>query len=178
MKKLIPLTLSLTLLLGLAGCGSSETIQGVLATRTPLLSYLVIKEKITQDDANVIDRDFTEGINCANTLNNTVDNIRKDDPEAKKKKLSAWTTAGNCWSPIVLRQNFAKHPQVQEIAFLVSSIINTGIVFYSDTSPSVRVEADSVTVATDKEKDDKELDKALDEKLKELKNSMKVKEQP
>jgi hypothetical protein len=165
-KKLLALTLALVVLLSTA-CGPSISIQGVLAQRTTLLNYLVSKGKLTQEQATTIDKDFGEGVKCATDLDDVVDQIPKGDPQEKEKKRNAWLTAGWCWNTIVLRQNFAKDPQIQRIANLVGGIISAGIAFYKPpTSPSGAASAPRT-------RDEKELEKELEEKLKELEKAMK-----
>lgn len=161
------LAIALTLVF-LAGCGGT-TIQSVLNGSGPLLNFLVKNGKITQPQADALKQDFKDAGTCSETLDNTLDQIPKEDPEAKKRKLNAWVDAGKCWKVIVLRQNFAADPRVQNTANIIEGIFAAGIVFYSE-SGAMRASAEGAVSA---QKDDKVLDADLDKRLKELKAAMK-----
>lgn len=148
----------------LAACGGS-TIQTVLNGSGPLLNFLVKNGKISQAKADALKIDFADAGKCAAELDDALDQISKDDPQAKAKKRNAWLTAANfCWKPIVLRQNFAADSKIQTIASILDGIFMSGVLFHAP--PRDGVERAPV--------DEKVLEQAIDERVKQLKAAMKV----
>lgn len=142
------------------------TIQNVLKGGDALVDFAVKKERITPEQGATIKVDFHDSIACAETLTDSLKAIAKGDPQAKQKKFNAWSTANQCWKPIVLRQNFAKDPQILKVSKLIDAIFAAGVIFYSP-SP----ERPGVMAAP---KDEKVLEDDLDRRLKELKEAMKT----
>lgn len=157
---------AIALVIAIPACGSASTIQGVLNNAGPMLNFAVKQGRISQATADVLTQDFKDAGKCAADLDNTLDQISKDDPQAKAKKRNAWLTAANfCWKPIVLRQHFAADPQVQKISQIVDSIFAAGVLFHSEP-PAMRGVAAP--------KDEKYLERDIDHRLKELKEAMKA----
>lgn len=144
-------------------------MQQILSGGNALADFAVSKNRITAAQGEALKTDFRDAIACETTREDTVDQIAKDDPDAKRKKLNAWATAGRCWKTILARQNFAADPQFQRIANIVDGIFAAGIVFYSE-SGTMRASAEGTAPAV---ADDKDLERDLQKRMEELKQAMK-----
>lgn len=169
MKRLIAV---LTLAVILAGCGASDLIRSfrvALAASPALVASLVESGAIKQADATAITADFTDAVQCADTLQLDFKAIAKDDPNAKPKKLSASVKGLRCFRVITQRRNFEKNPKVKNAADLAEGILATLVVFYSE--PGVMI--NSTTVRAVKAADEKELNKTLKDQIDELEKALK-----
>lgn len=161
------LAAALTTVLLLSACGGGSTIQSVLNGSGPVLNFLVKNGKISQAQADTLKKDFADAGKCAADLEDSLDQIAKNDPEAKQKKLNAWLTAANfCWKPIVLRQNFAADPKVQRISQIVDGIFAAGVIFHSSSTGDR-------AMAPGAPKSEKALEEDLERRIKELEAAMK-----
>lgn len=148
-------------------CGGTSTLQSVLNGTGPLLKFAVSKGRISQPTADKLTQDFKDAGKCAADLEDALDQISKDDPQAKQKKRNAWLTAANfCWKPIVLRQNFAADPQIQRVSAIIDGIFTAGVGFFAEPPPGV--------AAAPVKKDEKDLEKDIKCRLEELKEAMKT----
>lgn len=155
------------LLVSLTACGGGTFIKSfrvALAASGPLVNSLVASGAIPQSKASDIIRDFNDGAQCAQTLQTAFSAIPKDDPDANRLKLSASVNAMRCWRVIVNRQNFALNPRIQQAADIADGILASMVVFYSEDGVMVN----EVGRPTAKARDEKDLEKQMKEKIKEL----------
>src|SRR5688572_30547447 len=163
--------LAVALTVVLVTCGGSTALKSLrlaLASSQPLTNSLVASGAISSSLATQIVTDFSDGTGCALTLESEFKAIPKDDPDNKVKKLNASARAAKCWRAIVDRQNFGKHPKVQNAASLVDGIFASLVVFYSEPGEmrasaegSERKAVDEKALETDLKKRVKELEAAL-----------------
>lgn len=167
------LPLVLVLCLFLAGCGETalQALRATIAIGGPFIDDRVAVGKLTSTQGEALKTDLDDGVGCADTLQKDFTAIAKTDPEVRIKKLNAGVRAGRCWKTILLRQNFAIHPDVQRIANLIDGAFAAVIVFYStpgEMKASVQESAASM-------RDEKELEKDLEKRIKELREALKAK---
>jgi hypothetical protein len=165
------LTVALTLVLFI-GCGAGNVLRSLrlaLASAAPLTNSLVASGAISQGLATRIVTDFSDGTNCAVTLESEFKAIPKGDPESKLKKLNASVRAARCWRVIVDRQNFAANPRVQNAANIADGIFSSLVVFYSEPG-QMRASAEG---AKPKAVDEKSLEGDLKKRVKELEAALK-----
>jgi hypothetical protein len=149
-------------------CGEL-TVVGVMAGSTVLLATLEDRKEITPEQRKTLQADFDAGLRCGTDLEDELDQIAKDDPDAKAKRLNAWTRTSNfCWKPIVLRQNFAMNERVQRVANLITDLFAAGVAFYAGQSG-----AGAGRAAAPAAKDEKVFERDLEGRLKHLKQAMK-----
>ena len=169
-KKVAALVLATVLL---AACGAKELLQmfrGALAAYDPLVNSLVQSGTISPAFAGTLKTDFSDGVNCGDTLYTDFKAIPKEDPDAKRKKLSASVKGAKCFKVIVDRQNFAKTEKTKRVSEIAEGILASMVVFYSepgemraDVSRSPR----AISAA-----DEKDLERKLKAEVEALKKAM------
>lgn len=150
--------------------GDVVSPRSVIAGAPTLINFLVSKGKLKPETGERLKTDFNDGAECALTLEDTLDQIPKNDPNARSRKREAWLAAADCWKPIVLRQNVFADPQVQNIATLITDLFAAGVRFYTDRQKSEGATAASTQAVPD----EKAFDKDVQRRLKELKEAMKT----
>ena len=165
------LAVALTVVVFAAACGGGvlKSLRLALASSQPLTNSLVASGAISSSLATQIVTDFSDGTGCALTLESEFKAIPKGDPDNKVKKLNASVRAAKCWRAIVDRQNFGKHPKVQNAASLVEGIFASLVVFYSEPG-EMRASAEG---KESKPVDEKALEADLKRRVKELEAAMK-----
>jgi hypothetical protein len=167
----IRLALALICCLLFTACplGDSLAPQAVIAGAPVLINELVRSKKLTEAQGEKLKRDFDDGAVCALTLEDSLDQIDKKDPDARSRKRGAWLRAAQCWQPIVLRQNFGADSQVQHIAALITDAFAAGVAFYTDRERSVGSDAAGTVVL----KSEAAFDREMKDRMKEIKEAMK-----
>jgi hypothetical protein len=171
MKRKLP-ALLLTVVL-LAACGAKDLLQafrGALAMYDPLVNSLVASGAISPTFAGTLRTDFSNGVGCGDKLYTDFKAIPKNDPDAKRKKLSASVSGARCFKFIVDRQNFAKTEQTKRISEIAEGILASMVVFYSEPG---EIRADVSRSRTVTASDEKELERKLKAQIDELKAAMK-----
>lgn len=130
-KNQVVLSLLFTVVLE-AGCGGSSLLKSfriALASSAPLVNSLVASGAIPQSKATAIIADFDAGAECGQDLQSAFSaaQTRSDKWAASVKGLA-------CFRAIVQRQNFAANPRIQTAANIAEGILNTLVIFYSDSS--------------------------------------------
>jgi hypothetical protein len=157
----------------LTGCGGSNVIKSfrlALAASGPLVSSLVNSGAIPQSKASAILQDFSDGAACADTLQSDFKLVAKDDPDARRKKLTASVTAMRCFRVIIGRQNFAAHPKVKTASEIADGILASLVIFYSETGEMRAEVGRDVPVSS---RDEKAFEQELELKVKQLELAMK-----
>ncbi len=137
MRRLIPRRHLLPLLLSIAilNCGGSTLLKSfriALASSSPLVNSLVASGAIPNTKATAIIADFDAGAQCGLTLQNDFNAAG----ESRSAKFAASSKALTCFRVIINRQNFAAHPRIQQAANIAEGILNSLVIFYSDTPSS------------------------------------------
>ena len=165
----------LVLSLFVASCGGSgRLLQGLrasLAASDPLVQSLVDTGAIQSTQATAISRDFADAVGCASDLQADFDLIQDKEPDAKSRKLNASVTAARCWKTIVERQNFAAHPRIQRVSAIADGIFAALVVFYSE--PGTMRASAAAASTTSAPLNEKELERDLERRMKELKTAAK-----
>lgn len=154
--------------------GGREALQiarAALAGSDPLLNSLVSSGAITPAFRVALKTDFTDSVNCTDTLYSAFKAIAKDDPDAKRKKLNASVNGARCFKVIVDRQNFAKNEKTRKVSDIVEGILASLVIFYSE-SGEMRASTRS-TVRVVSASDEKELGRKLKAEAEKLKAEMK-----
>lgn len=126
------IVLSLILTIILEGCGGSTLLKSfrvALASSAPLVNSLVAAGAIPQSKATAIIADFDAGAQCGLTLQNEF-----SAATTRAEKFQASSRALTCFRAIINRQNFAAHPRLQQAANIAEGILNSLVIFYSDSS--------------------------------------------
>lgn len=164
------LALLLTICLFLAACGDTviQSLRATIAASQPLRDTLVAEKVITPELSTKLGTDFNDAANCADTLNQDFKAIPEDAPDEDNQKRNAAIKAGQCWKPILLRQNFAQHPRLVRVANIIDGAFAAVIVFYSEPG-EIRASAEGTTTR----RDEKDLEADLKKRIKELREAMK-----
>lgn len=156
-------------------CGSSGAIKSfrlALAASGPLVNALASSGAIPQSKVTAIIADFDAGAACALTLQSDFNAINPDllPREISSQKFAASSKALTCFRTIINRHNFAAHARIQQAANIAEGILASLVVFYSD-SKTERAQAEGrETVSA---KDEKDLERQLEQQVKALKEAMK-----
>jgi hypothetical protein len=148
-----------------------KSFRVALASSGPLVNSLVNSGAIPQSKATAIIADFDAGAGCALTLQNEFSAIPSDltDGEKTSRKLNASVNALRCWRLIINRQNFAVHPRIKQAADIAEGILASLVVFYSEPG---EIRASARPSATVTARDEKQLERQLDDQVAALKKSM------
>lgn len=161
-----PRLLALLLITVLAtGCGSSllDSFQSALRTARPFVNALVVSGAISQPKADLIIADFDDGIECGKMLQERFNAIPKTLPvnEIRLRKFEAAQQAKQCFQAIMVRGNFTAHPRVQQASLIADGILASIVAFYAPSPMEGGL------------RDEKELEKELKPKIKELRKALK-----
>lgn len=159
LPKQIIASLLLTLLLNCGGSTLLKSFRIALASSAPLVNSLVASGAIPQNKASAIIADFDAGAQCGLTLQNEFNTA-----QTRADKFAAASKAETCFRAIVDRQNFAAHPRVQQAANIAEGILQSLVIFYSDTGDTVRQKS---------MRDEKDLEKKVDAQVEALKEALK-----
>lgn len=153
-------------------CGGNviKSLRVALASSGPLVDSLVAAGVINRDKATAIIADFTDGSQVALDLQTDFAAIAKDDPQAKALKLAAALKAARAWQAIVNRHDFAANDRIQNAANIVTAILASLVIFYSDAP--VRTSA-RVPRGTVKAPDEQALERQLKQQVEDLKTALK-----
>lgn len=156
----------------LASCGGGSLLKSfriALASSAPLVNSLVASGAIPQSKATAIIADFDAGAQCGLTLQN-------DFAAAKTRadKLTASVSAEKCFRAIIDRQNFAANPKVQNAAAIAEGILQSLVIFYSDSGEARPAGARTASVKRGSTAgDEKDLEKRLNKQVDALKEALK-----
>lgn len=160
------LALSLTLIL-LSSCGGNSLLKSfrvALASSGPLVNSLVAAGAIPQSKATAIIADFDAGAACGLALQNDF-----AAAQSRADKLAASQRALTCFRTIINRQNFASHPKVQNAANIAEGILNSLVIFYSDSGST----ADGPRRASVKRESEKAFEDRMEAQVEALKAALK-----
>jgi len=172
---------AIALVIILAACGGSTLLKSfrvALASSRPLVDSLVVSGAISNPQASAIVTDFDDGAKCGLALQNEFSAIPKELPanEQKTRKFQASENALKCFRVVLQRHNFAAHPRVQNAANIAEGILLSLVEFYSDSDTAT---SDAVgprrapTGRRNTAKDEKELEKQLNDQVEALKEALK-----
>lgn len=121
---------ALTIILAVS-CGGDTLLKSfriALASSGPLVNSLVVAGAIPETKATAIIADFDAGAQCGLTLQNDF-----AAAQTRADKFTASSKALTCFRVIINRQNFAAHPRIQTAANIAEGILNSLVIFYSDS---------------------------------------------
>ena len=130
LRKQFVAALALTVVLQF-GCGGDSLLKSfrvALVSSAPLVNSLVAAGAIPQTKATAIIADFDAGARCGLTLQEAF-----KVAQTRADKFTASSNALSCFRVIINRQNFAAHPKVQTAANIAEGILNSLVIFYSDS---------------------------------------------
>lgn len=159
LREQIALSLLLTFILSCGGSTLLKSFRVALASSAPLINSLVASGAIPQGKATAIIADFDAGAQCGLTLQNEF-----NAAQTRADKFAAASKAETCFRAIVDRQNFAAHPRVQQAANIAQGILQSLVIFYSDTGDA----SDSAKKAAD----EKDLEKKIEARVEALKAAL------
>lgn len=168
------LRLTLALVITVAACGGGSALKSfrlALASSGPLVNSLVASGAISQSKATAITADFDAGAQCGVVLQRDFAASPKElsKREQTTRKLNASVVGLKCFRAIIDRRNFTAHPRIQTAANIAERILASLVVFYSD-SGEMGASAESASVQA---RDEEDLERQLEKRVRALKDAMK-----
>jgi hypothetical protein len=140
-----------------------KSFSRALASSRPLIDSLVASGAITNPQASAIATDFDGGAKCGLALQNEFASA-----QTRADKFAAAARAQTCFRVILDRHHFEAHPRVQTAANIAKGILDSLVIFYSDSSDAV----DGPRRAPVR-RDEKAFEAELEQQVKALKEAMK-----
>jgi hypothetical protein len=131
-----------------------------------LVNFLLSRQEVTPEKAELIRTDFRDGVGCAQKTEDAFKAISNDLPDAEKRtrKLNASVGGLQCFRAIINRGNFKVHQRVVQAADIAETILATLVTFYSGGGTRGVAPSPKAIIV----RDEKELEQKLKEKVKEL----------
>jgi hypothetical protein len=171
LRQQIPTVIIISCLLLNSACGGSVLLKSfrvALASSGPLVNALAASGAIPQSKVTAIIADFDAGASCALTLQQAFDaskSLPKD--EQRRARFAAASESLRCWRVIIERQNFAVNSRVKQIADIAEGVLQSLVIFYSDTPIA------TATRGAARVKDEDALEKQLKVKVDEMERLLK-----
>lgn len=151
------------LFVGFCSKSMVASVRSALKAAPILTSRLVNIGKLTPKLKEVIDKDFTDGVNVALTLGEEL-----DDADTPQEKYTAANKAFQNWLVIYNRGNFGSNSDVRDAADIASGIFEFIDAYYADKAGAAThsdVGADGLS--------ESEFKDALNQKIKNLEEALK-----
>lgn len=151
-------------------CGASQlaALQSALNAAPTLVNSLVASGTITQAQADTTIKDFRDGAQVAVDMKRAFSAIPKDAPNRKQLQYQAAHKALNDWRAIVARGHFRITPKIESAFVIADGIFEFVDAYYADKA-GITSHSD---IGADGLSED-EFEKALDQRLKDLKEALK-----
>jgi hypothetical protein len=171
-RTILACTLSLILLTGCAGGGLLKGFRAGVASSKPFVQSLVTEGVISQERADKVTRDLEDGIDSAIECEGCLKAITVEGSAKQVAKAKCYFALAQSLRVILARNNIGGVPQLDRIA----NIIQAGIAAFEEYYRQVETPAFAMRGDPALSGDlDKELERAINEMKRELKEATKVK---